>query len=175
MEDTNNNLNNWVNEEYKKLQGEFTISAAIEATAAELEEVNDTLRNWVIDSHDPNDAEHYKIFEKRAVLIDHVLRWLVELRDIKNGNDGAKFEEAYTKGYADGRKATPPVKHKYKYIVVRSYTDNCAANKTDVENAFKNGFEFVHASEVVQNGGSRCNYIEYILRKEVNTEDEKNG
>lgn len=162
-------------EDSKEYKGVFTIADAIEATAEDLEELKDTLRDWIFDDTDPNDGENYKDCEKKTALCDHVLRWLVELRDIKNGELGARLEESYKNGFTDGQKATAPVKHKYKYIVVRSYTDNCAANKTDVKNAFKNGFEFVHASEVVQNGGSRCNYIEYILRKEVNTEDEKNG
>lgn len=157
-------------EDSKEYKGVFTIADAIEATAAELEKLNDTLNNWVDDTHDPIDDKYYEALKTRAVLNDHVLRWLVELRDIKNGNDAAKFEEIYQRGYErgrkaatpDGQKATAPVKRKYKYIVVRSYADN----KTSVKKAFENGFEFVRASDIVPNGIS--NYIEYILRKEIN-------
>ena len=55
---------------------------------------------------------------------------------------------------------------KYQYKVVRSYTDGCALDKQELERAFKDGYEFVRASEVVENSNGRCNYIEYILRKE---------
>lgn len=155
-------------EDSKENNDMLTIADAIEATAAELEQLNDTLNDC--------DDKYYETLKKRAVLNDHILRWLVELRDIKNGNDAAKFEEAYQRGYErgrkaatpDGQKATAPVKSKYKYIVVRSYTDNCNAAETEVSNAFKNGFEFVRASDVVKNGAYKCDYIEYILRKEIN-------
>ena len=36
------------------------------------------------------------------------------------------------------------------------------------EDALKNGFEFVRASELIESHGGYCDYIEYILRKEVN-------
>lgn len=37
----------------------------------------------------------------------------------------------------------------------------------NLDRAFSEGFEFVRASEVVENGSGRCNYIEYIVRKEL--------
>lgn len=55
---------------------------------------------------------------------------------------------------------------KYKYKVVRSYTDGCSAEKKNLEKAFDDGYEFVRASELVENAHGKCNYIEYILRKE---------
>lgn len=82
-------------EDSKENNDMLTIADAIEATAAELEKLNDTLNNWVDDTHDPIDDKYYEALKTRAVLNDHVLRWLVELRDIKNGNDAAKFDEAY--------------------------------------------------------------------------------
>lgn len=59
---------------------------------------------------------------------------------------------------------------KYEYRVVRSYTDGCSAKGKALENAFTEGFEFVRASEVVPNYTGKCDYIEYIVRKEVNNE-----
>lgn len=56
---------------------------------------------------------------------------------------------------------------KYQYKVVRSYTDGCNAKQELLEMAFRAGFEFVRASEVVKNSSGKSDYIEYILRKEV--------
>ena len=56
---------------------------------------------------------------------------------------------------------------KYEYKVVRSYTDGCTLDRRELERAFKDGYEFVRASEVVENVHGKCNYIEYILRKEA--------
>ena len=155
-------------EDSKEYKGVFTIADAIEATAEDLEELKDTLRDWIFDDTDPNDGENYKDCEKKTALCDHVLRWLVELRDIKNGELGARLEESYKNGFTDGQKATAPVKRKYKYIVVRSYTENSQTKAKKLEDALKNGFEFVRASELIESHGGYCDYIEYILRKEVN-------
>lgn len=54
----------------------------------------------------------------------------------------------------------------YKYIIVRSYTDGCKTQDSDLAKAFNDGYEFVRASEVVKNDCGFSNYIEYILRKE---------
>ena len=54
-------------------------------------------------------------------------------------------------------------KKKVKYMVARSYT----LDSTELKSALDDGYEFVMASEVVENSKGYCNYIEYILRKEV--------
>ena len=56
---------------------------------------------------------------------------------------------------------------KYEYKVVRSYTDGSKARSKDLVAAFSDGYEFVRASEVVKNSDGYCDYIEYILQKEV--------
>ena len=56
---------------------------------------------------------------------------------------------------------------RYQYKVVRSYTDGCTARDKEITEAFASGYEFVRASEVVENDRGKCRYIEYIVRKEV--------
>ncbi len=56
---------------------------------------------------------------------------------------------------------------KYEYRVVRSYTDGCSAKSMWLDKAFSEGFEFVRASEVVKNAKEKCDYIEYIVRREI--------
>jgi len=56
---------------------------------------------------------------------------------------------------------------KYEYKVVRSYTDGCSAKSMNLDKAFSEGFEFVRASDIVKNDKGRCDYIEYIVRREV--------
>ena len=50
----------------------------------------------------------------------------------------------------------------YKYKMVRSYTKGKELNE-----AFNDGWEFVRASDLIKNTNGYCDYIEYILRKEV--------
>ena len=60
---------------------------------------------------------------------------------------------------------------KYEYKVVRSYGPTSIGKTDDLERAFRDGYEFVRASEYVpeitHSGVRRYGYIEYILRKEV--------
>lgn len=56
-------------------------------------------------------------------------------------------------------------KKEVRYKVVRSYTSGNLARTTELKQAFFDGYEFVRASEVVES--SDGNFIEYILRKEV--------
>ena len=56
---------------------------------------------------------------------------------------------------------------KYQYKMVRSYTDGCEIKGTELHEAFALGYEFVRASELVNNNNGKCDYIEYILRREV--------
>lgn len=77
-------------------------------------------------------------------------------------------DEAYKNGLQDGKEAAELAKPIYIYRTVRSYTTNCDKKNTELINAFNEGFEFVRASEVVNNSnGGYCDYIEYILRKEI--------
>ena len=61
--------------------------------------------------------------------------------------------------------------NKYKYKVVRSYTGGCSASNKELSMLFSKGYEFVRASEVVENDSGKCNYIEYIVRKEVGNDN----
>lgn len=62
---------------------------------------------------------------------------------------------------------------KYEYKVVRSYGPTSIGKTDELERAFRDGYEFVRASEYIEASkyveGSRdkAGYIEYILRKEV--------
>lgn len=55
----------------------------------------------------------------------------------------------------------------YKYKMVRSYTSGNNAKGKDLIEAFNDGWEFVRASDQITNAKGYCDYIEYILRKEV--------
>lgn len=55
----------------------------------------------------------------------------------------------------------------YKYLVVRSYANGSKTGMDDLISAFNNGFEFVRASEVVNNSKGCFDYIEYILRRKA--------
>ncbi len=55
----------------------------------------------------------------------------------------------------------------YKYKMVRSYTSGNNKSGRDLNEAFDNGWEFVRASDLIKNHSDYCDYIEYILRKEV--------
>ena len=58
---------------------------------------------------------------------------------------------------------------KYEYNVVRTYDDG--KYEESLQNLFRQGYEFVRASEYVpmerHNGTTRYGYIEYIVRREV--------
>lgn len=56
---------------------------------------------------------------------------------------------------------------KYEYKVVRSYGPTSIGKTDDLERAFRDGYEFVRASEYVEGSRDKAGYIEYILRKEV--------
>lgn len=60
-------------------------------------------------------------------------------------------------------------KKEVKYRVVRSYTSGNLSRTTELKQAFFDGYEFVRASEVVES--SDGNFIEYILRKEVEVDE----
>ncbi len=53
----------------------------------------------------------------------------------------------------------------YEYKVVRSYGPDSNGKTKDLEEAFKNGYEFVRASEYVNGEYTYSGYIEYILRR----------
>ena len=60
---------------------------------------------------------------------------------------------------------------KYQYKMVRTYTDGCETKGTALHEAYAQGYEFVRASEVVTNNNGKCDYIEYILRREIKEEN----
>lgn len=59
-----------------------------------------------------------------------------------------------------------------QYRVVRSYGPNSVGKASDLEAAFRAGYQFERASEYVEGDRGSAGYIEYILYKEVNEEDD---
>lgn len=55
----------------------------------------------------------------------------------------------------------------YKYKMVRSFTSGNDISGKNLIEAFNDGWEFVRASDLIINTKGYCDYIEYILRKEV--------
>lgn len=53
----------------------------------------------------------------------------------------------------------------YEYKVVRSYGPSSNGKEKDLEEAFKEGYEFVHASDYIEGRAGYAGYIEYILRR----------
>ena len=53
----------------------------------------------------------------------------------------------------------------YEYKVVRSYGPTSVGESKDLEEAFKEGYEFVRASDYIEGGRGYAGYIEYILRR----------
>ena len=57
---------------------------------------------------------------------------------------------------------------KYEYMVVRSYGPECCCRgQGDLEEAFEDGYEYVHSSDFIEGKSGKSGYIEYILRREV--------
>lgn len=97
---------------------------------------------------------------------EDIMNCLIELLETRKESRQIA-DEAYEKGLQDGKEAAELTKPIYQYKTVRSYTDNCRATNNALIIALNEGFEFVRASEVVKNSGNKCDYIEYILRKEI--------
>ena len=53
----------------------------------------------------------------------------------------------------------------YEYKVVRSYGPSSNGKVIDLEEAFKEGYEFVRASDCIEGRAGYAGYIEYILRR----------
>ncbi len=53
----------------------------------------------------------------------------------------------------------------YEYKVVRSYGPASTGEAKDLEKAFKEGYEFVRASDYIEGRVGYSGYIEYILRR----------
>ncbi len=134
------------------------------------EDFANQIKNWIHITNTEKEAEADKRnFEavKNAYSRENAL--IVFLKELQCMRIEASkvADEAYKKGLQHGKEAAELAKPIYIYKTVRSYTDNCKTQNSDLINAFKEGFEFVRASEVVNNSGSYCDYIEYILRKEI--------
>ena len=54
-----------------------------------------------------------------------------------------------------------------QYKVVRSYGPNSVGKASDLEAAFRAGYQFERASEYIEGDHGSAGYIEYILYKEV--------
>lgn len=81
--------------------------------------------------------------------------------DISSQRDCIKHLENQIKQLSETQKEV-------RYKVVRSYTSGNLTRTTELRQLFYEGYEFVRASEVVES--SDGNFIEYILRKEVEVE-----
>ncbi len=66
-------------------------------------------------------------------------------------------------------RATAP---KYKYRMVRSHTPNCYKPHDDLDAYLAAGYEFVRASEFIPLGDGKSGYIEYILRRKKEDNDD---
>lgn len=82
-------------------------------------------------------------------------------REIEDQRDYIKHLENQIKQLSESKKEV-------RYKVVRSYTSGNLTRTTELRQLFNEGYEFVRASEVVES--SDGNFIEYILRKEVDVE-----
>lgn len=151
-----------------------TLNDMIEAQRKIYQDLEDTLNNWihVIPNNFNNeevekDVKEFKAVENETFNQRKIYDFLIELQETRK--ESRTFaEDAYKRGLQDGEEREKNNKPLYKYKLVRSYTSDCSAKEKEVVEAFNNGYEFVRASEVVKNGGGNCDYIEYILRKEIN-------
>ena len=141
------------------------------------QELEYKLNNWIhVNCFDPSnpltakaaekDEKEYKVIENELFNQKQLYQYLIELRETRK-ESRTIAEDAYKRGFQDGKEAAILAKPVYIYKTVRSYTDNCEAQNRQLVFELKNGFEFVRASEVVKNSGNKCDYIEYILRKEI--------
>lgn len=63
-----------------------------------------------------------------------------------------------------------PVSTRKKYCVVRSYGSASYGKAIELEEAFKDGWQFVRASDYTPDYEDKSGYIEYILVREVENE-----
>ena len=146
----------------------------IEAQRKIYQDFEDTLNNWIhVIPNDFNakevekDQKEYEAVENETFNQRKIYDFLIELQETRK-ESRTIADESYKRGLQDGEERGNNNKPLYKYKLVRSYTDNCSVKEEEVVEAFNNGYEFFRASEVVKNGSGKCDYIEYILRKEIN-------
>lgn len=60
----------------------------------------------------------------------------------------------------------------YKYRMVRSHTPNCYKPHDDLDTYLEAGYEFVNVSEFIPLGDGKSGYIEYILRRKKEDNDD---
>ena len=136
-----------------------TLNDMIEAQRKIYQDLEDKLNNWIHvipnkfnTKEVENDIKEYKAVENETFNQRKIYDFLIELQETRK-ESRTNADEAYKRGLQDGKEAAQLEKPIYIYKTVRSYTDNCDAKNKD---------------EVVKNGGSNCDYIEYILRKKIN-------
>lgn len=151
-----------------------TLNDMIEAQRKIYQNLEDTLNNWIhVIPNDfntkevENDMKGYEVVENEAFNQRKIYDFLIELQETRK-ESRTNADEAYKRGLQDGKEAAILAKPVYIYKTVRSYTDNCTSANKELIKVLDNGFEFVRASEVVKNGSGNCDFIEYILRKEIN-------
>lgn len=100
-----------------------------------------------------------------------------EIQSLKNRNYQLQCEmddyRNYIKHLESQIDQLTETKKEVRYKVVRSYTSGSTTKESDLKQAFNDGYEFVRASEVVENSKGYVNYIEYILRKEIEENENK--
>ena len=149
----------------------MTLEEMIEKQSKIRDDLFDTVKNWVhitnTDKEAEKDKNEYEAVKDALSIQNLLVKYLIELKETRKESREIA-DEAYKKGLQDGKEAAELAKPIYKYRTVRSFTSNCKTSNYDLIAAFNEGFEFVRASEVVNNkSGGYCDYIEYILRKEI--------
>lgn len=137
----------------------------IEQYVEENKQTADSLRRQLAKSEYLNEEGRATI-ERTIKQNEDITQCLIELLETRRESSEIA-DEAYKRGLNDGKEAAELAKPIYIYKTVRSYTNNCDKLNKELIAAFKEGFEFVRASEVVKNSVGYCDYIEYILRKEI--------
>lgn len=141
-------------------------NSKIEQYAEEYNLMSYNQRRYLANSENLNEEGKAEI-ERTIKQTEDITNCLIELLETRRESREIA-DEAYKRGLQDGKEAAELAKPIYIYKTVRSYTTNCDTKNKDLINAFNEGFEFVRASEVVNNSrGGYCDYIEYILRKEI--------
>lgn len=102
------------------------------------------------------------------------LQLQAEVQSLKHRNyqleHDISSQRDYIKHLENQIKQLSETKKEVRYKCVRSFNPNSATSKVPLDSAFKDGWEFVRASEYVPESGLCYGYIEYILRKEVEVE-----
>lgn len=100
-----------------------------------------------------------------------------EVQSLNYRNAELQREIADQRNYIDCLKSQiaelTATKKEVRYKVVRSYSPSEPFSRLELSVAFNDGWEFVRASEYIPKKGRKGGYIEYILRREVEINEDK--